>query len=104
MTPSGTFIVTRTSFADHSLRFETFHSTSGLFLPHERTVFIARGTLPAARADFLRLRGPLPLVPGPFSFWRIPADTSRVDPSFNKRTFFAPDLFHHIYHDMRKPS
>src|SRR5208282_1373187 len=53
-------MVTRTSRADHSLH---FHSTSGHFLPHERIVFITRGPLPAARADLLRLRGPLLLVP-----------------------------------------
>ena len=75
MTPSGPFMVTRTSCSDHSLRLQTFHSTSGHFLPHERTVFfITRGSLPAARVDLRRLRGPLPFVPGPFSFSRIPAD------------------------------
>ena len=48
-------------------------SRADFFLFHEWTVFITYGTLPAARADLLRLRGPLPLVPGPFSFSRIPA-------------------------------
>ena len=42
----------------------SFHERT--FLPHEQTVFITRGPLPATRADLLRLRGPLPLVPGPF--------------------------------------
>ena len=77
MTPEWTFYGhshSHTSRADHSLCLQTFHSTSGHFLPHERTVFITCGTLPAARAGLLRLRGPLARVPRPFSFSSIPVD------------------------------
>ena len=81
---------------------------SGHFLPHERTVFITRGPLPAACVYLLRLRGALPLVPGPFSFSRIPADifgslSLRVWTLLSTSAFY-PDHFHHIYHDTCKPS
>ena len=54
MNASGPFMLTRTSRADLSLRLQTFHSTSGLFMPHERT-FLSHAVLcpPSARTFFV---------------------------------------------------
>ena len=73
MTPSGPFLVTCISRADNSLAVFSLHKRT-LFCFASGQYFITRGPLPAGRADLLRLRGPLPLVSGPFSFSRIQTD------------------------------
>ena len=78
MTPSGPFLVTRTSRADnYYLRLQScrpFTPQADFVLLRKRIVFITRGPLPAELADLRRLRGPLPVVSGPFSLSRIPMD------------------------------
>ena len=109
MTPSGLFMVTRASRADRSLRLQTFHSMSRLFLPLERTVFYhtrtsarrARGPSSFARTTPSRTRTIL-VLEDPGGYFRV-TFASRVDPSLNKRIFFA-DFSHHIYLDTRKLS
>jgi len=111
-TPSGPFVVTRTSRWDHYLRLQTFHSTSGHFLPHERTVFDHTRT-PALRAhgpsSFARTtpsRTPtIFILEDPGGYFRV-TFAWHVDPSLKKRIFFVADLVHHtcIYHDTRKAS
>ena len=81
MTPSGPFMVTRTSRANHSLRLQTFHSMSELFLSHAKTVFYH------TRTSARRARGPS-------SFARITPSRTRTifileDPGGYFRVTFA---------------
>ena len=104
MTPSGPFLVTRTSRADH-----TFSPLADLSL-HERTFFcfrsgpffITRGPLPAARACRTSRTRTIFILKDPGGYFRVTI-ASRVTLLSTSEAFLFLTCFHHIYHDTRKP-